>query len=60
MLDPKRLVGCVVDKIDIAGMSGGDGDVFTPAHDRTKSGRMTFKNESDQALWLQVQGRREY
>ncbi len=44
-VDPKRLVGCVVDKIDIAGMSDGDGDVFTPAPDRTKSGSMTFKNE---------------
>ncbi len=29
----------------MAGMSDGDGDVFTPAPDRTKSGRMTFKNE---------------
>ncbi len=45
ILDPKRLVGCVVDNIDMAGMSDGDGDVFTPAPDRTKSGRMTFKNE---------------
>ncbi len=45
ILDPKRLVGCVIDKIDIAGMSDGDGDVFTPAPDRTKSGRMTIKNE---------------
>ncbi len=45
ILDPKRFVGCVVDKIDIAGMSDGDGDVFTPAPDRAKSGSMTFKNE---------------
>ena len=44
-LIPKLLVGCVVDEIDIAGMSDGDGDVFTPAPDRTKSGCMTFKNE---------------
>jgi hypothetical protein len=34
----------------MAGMSDGDGDgdggaVFTPAPDRTKSGRMTFRNE---------------
>ncbi len=33
----------------MAGMSDGDGDgdgdVFTSAPDRTKSGRMTFKNE---------------
>ena len=33
----------------MAGMSDGDGDgagaVFTPVPDRTKSGRMTFKNE---------------
>ena len=33
----------------MAGMSDGDGDgdgaVFTPAPDRTKSGRVTFKNE---------------
>ncbi len=46
ILDPKRLVRCVVDEIDIAGMSDGDGDVFTPAPDRTKSGRIAFKNES--------------
>ena len=45
ILDPKRLVGRVVDEIDFAGMSDGDGDVFTAAPDRTKSGRMTFKNE---------------
>ncbi len=47
ILDPKRLVGCVVENIDMAGMSDGDGDgdVFTPEPDRTKSGRMTFKNE---------------
>ncbi len=49
ILDPKRLVGCVVENIDMAGLSDGDGDgdgdVFTPAPDRTKSGRMTFKNE---------------
>ena len=42
ILDPKRLVGRIVDEIDIAGMSDGDGDVFTPAPDRTKSGSMTF------------------
>jgi len=45
ILDPKRLAGCVVDEIDFAGMSDGHGDVFTPAPDRTKSGRMTYKNE---------------
>ena len=50
ILDPKRLVGCVVENIDMAGMSDSDGDgdggaVFTPAPDRTKSGRMTFRNE---------------
>ena len=45
ILDPKRLVGRVVDDIDVAGMSEGDGDVLTAAPDRTKSGRMTFKNE---------------
>jgi hypothetical protein len=39
------LVGYVVDEIDIAGMSDGDGDVYTPASDRTKSGSMTFKDE---------------
>jgi hypothetical protein len=50
ILDPKRLVGCVVDNIDIASMSDGDGDVFTPAPDRTKSGRMTFKNELTRRL----------
>jgi hypothetical protein len=43
--DLKRLVGCVVDEIDIVGMSDGDGNVFIPAApDRTKSSRMTFKN----------------
>ncbi len=49
IFDPKRLVECVVENIDMAGMSDGDGDgdrdVFTPAPDRTKSGSMTFKNE---------------
>ena len=45
ILDPKRLAGRVVTDIDFAGMNDGDGDVFTPAPDRTKSGRMTFKNE---------------
>ena len=45
ILDPKILVGSVVDEIDFAGMSDGDGDVCTAAPDRTKSGRMTFKNE---------------
>ncbi len=45
ILDLKRLAGCVVSDIDFASMSDGDGDVFTPAPDRTKSGRMTFKNE---------------
>lgn len=45
ILDPKRLVGCVVDEIDFAGMSDGGGDVFTAAPDRTKSGRMTFRND---------------
>ena len=39
------MVGRVVDEIDIAGMSDGDSDVFTAAPDRTKSGRVTFKNE---------------
>jgi hypothetical protein len=45
ILDPKRLAGSVVSDIDFAGMSDGDGDVITPAPDRTKSGRMTFRNE---------------
>ena len=47
IFDPKRLAGCIVDEIDFASMSDGDGDVFTPAPDRTvtKSGRMTFRNE---------------
>jgi hypothetical protein len=45
ILDPKRLVGRVVDEIDIAGMSDGDGDVLTPAPDSSKSGRVTFKKE---------------
>ena len=40
---PKRLVGSVVDEIDFAGLSDGDGSAAPP--DRTKSGRMTFKNE---------------
>ncbi len=29
ILDPKRLAGSVVSDIDFAGMSDGDGDVFT-------------------------------
>ena len=45
ILDPKRLAGSVVSDIDFAGMSDGDGDVIAPAPDRTKSGRMTFRNE---------------
>jgi hypothetical protein len=45
ILDPKRLAGSVVSDIDFAGMSDGDGDVITPAPDRTKSGRLTFRNE---------------
>ena len=43
ILTPKRLVGSVVDEIDFAGLSDGDGSAAPP--DRTKSGRMTFKNE---------------